>query len=155
MKLAALFGLSLAPFSLALAQANATPDFTAKFRQVIEALQKRDTVTLRGIYADRYTFTIGGGDSVTTLTKADRLRSIAASTDSISRLTLERCDFDLFGATTSVGRCWIRQQNTQGSQTEWIGIYNTVVFNRTPAGRWQLVTSHASVNRPKRKAVSP
>ena len=152
MKLAVLFGLSLVPFSLALPQAKTTPDFTAKFRQVVEALQKRDTVTLRGIYGDQYTFTIGGGDSVTTLTKDERLRSIAADRDSISRLTLERCDFDLYGAT-SVGHCWIRQQSTQGSQTEWVGIYNTVVFNRTPAGRWQLVASHASVNRPK-KAVS-
>ena len=155
MKLVALFGSSLVPFSLALAQAkSSTPDFTAKFRQVVDAVQRRDTVTLGRIYADRYTFTIGGGDSVTTLTRADRLRSIAADPDSISKLNLERCDFDLFGAT-SVGHCWIRQQNIQGRQSEWVGIYTTVVFNRSQAGRWQIVASHASVNRPKRRATSP
>ena len=154
MKLAALLGLSLAPCSLALAQAKTTPDFTAKYRQVVEALQRRDTVTLGRIYADRYTFAIGGGDSVTTLTRAERLQSVAASTDSISTLTLERCDFDVFGAT-SVGHCWIRQQSVLASRNDWVGIYSTVVFNRNPAGRWQIVAGHASVNRPKRRTVSP
>lgn len=153
MKLAALLGLSLAPCSLALAQAK-TPDFTAKFRQVVEAVQRRDTVTLSGIYSDRYTFAIGGGDSVTTLTRAERLQSIAASTDSITTLNLERCDFDIFRAT-AVGHCWIRQQNIQGRQSEWVGIYVTPIFSRNQAGRWQLVASHNSVNRPKRRTVSP
>ena len=154
MKLAALLGLSVAPFALVLAQPKTTPDFTAKFRQVVEAVQRRDTVTLSGIYADRYSFTIGGGDSVTTLTRSDRLRSIAADTDSISTLNLERCDFDVFGAT-SVGHCWIRQQSVLAKRSDWVGIYTTVVFNRNRAGRWQIVASHASVNRPKRRTASP
>ncbi len=154
MKHAAWLALSLAPVSLSLAQTRTTPDLTAKFRQVVEAVQKRDTVTLSGIYAHGYTFAIGGGDSVTTLTRAERLQSIAASNDSISTLNLERCDFDRFGAT-AVGHCWIRQQNIEGRQSEWVGIYTTVIFNRTQAGRWQLVASHASVNRPKRRTLSP
>lgn len=154
MKLTVLLGLSLAPFSPVRAQPKTTPDFTAKFRQVVEAVQRRDTVTLRGIYADGYTFAIGGGDSVTTLTRAERLQSIAASTDSISTLNLERCNFDIFGAT-AVGHCWIRQQDIQGRQSEWVGIYVTPIFSRNRAGRWQLVASHNSVNRPKRRTVSP
>ncbi|MSR03739.1 MAG: nuclear transport factor 2 family protein [Gemmatimonadetes bacterium] len=154
MKHAAWLARSLAPVSLSLAQTRSTPDFTAKFRQVVEALQTRDTVTLSGIYANGYTFAIGGGDSVTTLSRAERLQSIAASNDSISTLNLERCDFDRFGAT-AVGPCWIRQPNIEGRHSEWVGIYTTVIFNRTPAGRWQLVASHARVNRPKRRTVSP
>ncbi len=154
MKHAAWLALSFAPVTLSSAQPRTTPDFTAKFRQVVEALQKRDTTTLRGIYADGYTFAIGGGDSVTTLSRAERLQSIAASSDSISTLNLERCDFDRFGAT-AVGHCWIRQQNIEGRQSEWVGIYTTVIFNRTQAGRWQLVATHASVNRPKRRTLSP
>lgn len=154
MKLTVLLGLSLAPFSPVRAQPKPTPDFTAKFRQVVEAVQRRDTMTLRGIYADGYTFAIGGGDSVTTLTRAERLQSIATSTDSISTLNLERCNFDIFGAT-AVGHCWIRQQDIQGRQSEWVGIYVTPIFSRNRAGRWQLVASHNSVNRPKRRTVSP
>ena len=155
MKVITLFAVALAPWSLAAAQAKATPDFTAKYRQVIEAVQRRDTVALRGIYADRYSFTIGGGDSVTSLTKTERLQAIAASTDSISVLNLEQCKFDLFGTTTAVGHCWVRQQNIQGRQNDWVGIYTTVIFNRTAAGRWQLLGTHSCVNRPKRRGTSP
>ena len=154
MKHAAWLVWSLVPLSLAPAQTKTAPDLTAKFRQVVEALQTRDTATLGKIYAPGYTFAIGGGDSVTTLTRAERLQSVAASSDSISTLNLERCDFDRFDAT-AVGHCWIRQQNIAGRQTEWVGIYTTVIFNRTPTGRWQLVASHASVNRPKRRTLSP
>lgn len=123
-------------------------ELTAIFTRVIDALQRRDTAALGKIYAKGYRFAIGGGDSVTTLTRAERLANIAESTDSIPRLNVERCDFDLHG-TTAVGGCWLRQLGAGG---EWTGIYTTVFFRRaTPQSRWQLLASHASVNRPGRR----
>jgi ketosteroid isomerase-like protein len=73
-----------------------------------------------------------------------------ANPDSISTLNLESCQFRTAGSATAVGGCWIRQRNVEGRQDDWVGIYSTVVFVKNPAGRWRLVASHASVNRPKR-----
>jgi hypothetical protein len=114
---------------------------------VITAVQRRDTASLSRIYAPGYHFVIGGGDSVTTLTRAERLQAVAASGDSIPTLNLERCDFDLHG-NTAVGHCWIRQRNVGGTSTGWVGIHSTGVWVRRDT-RWRLVASHASVNRPR------
>jgi ketosteroid isomerase-like protein len=123
-------------------------ELTTLYGRLIEALQRRDTALLGRIYAPDYAFALGGGDSLTTLTRAERLSSIAASTDSISVLNLERCDFKLYG-TVAVGECWIRQRNVTGPTHEWAGIYSTVVFRRLATG-WRLTRTHASVTRPRR-----
>lgn len=123
-------------------------ELTTVFTRVIEALQVRDTATLGQIYGKDYRFAIGGGDSVTTLTREERLANVAVSTDSIPRLNVERCDFDVYG-TTAVGACWVRQLAAGGG---WTGIFTTVVFRKaTPQARWQLLASHASVNRPGKR----
>ena len=131
------------------ATAKTKAELTGMYRKVIGALQTRDTVVLSGIYGPGYHFVMGAGDSVITLNRAERLRSVAVSADSIRTLTLERCDFDLFGAM-AIGGCWVRQ-NSGGRADEWVGIYSTQVFNRDGRGRWWLVRSHASVNRPTRR----
>lgn len=117
------------------------------FGRVIDAIQRRDTATLAAIYAPNYRFALGGGDSVTTLSRAERLQSVAGSPDNIRTLTLERCDVELF-PTFAVGGCWIREQSMTNDRGAWAGIYTTVVFRRV-GGRWTIVSSHASVNRPK------
>ncbi|MFN0180292.1 MAG: YybH family protein [Gemmatimonadales bacterium] len=120
------------------------------FTGLIDAVQRRDTVALAKVYGPRYTFVIGGGDSVVVLSRSERLESVAANPDSIRTLNVERCDFEVYPAT-AVGSCWIRQQEVAGPAGAWSGIYTTAVFNRNPSGRWQLVASHASVNRPRRR----
>lgn len=120
------------------------------FAGVIDALQRRDTIALAKVYGPRYSFVLGGGDSVVVLSRAERLESVAANPDSISTLNVERCDFEVY-ASTAVGNCWIRQQDVAGTAGAWSGIFTTAVFNRNPSGRWQLVASHASVNRPRRR----
>ena len=131
------------------ATAKTKAELTGMYRKVLGALQSRDTVILTGIYGPGYHFVMGAGDSVITLNRAERLQSVAASTDSIRTLTLERCDFDLFGPM-AIGGCWIRQ-NSGGRADAWVGIYSTQVFNRDVRGRWWMVRSHASVNRPTRR----
>ena len=133
------------------AAAKINADLTALFGKVVAALRTRDTMALRSIYAENYQFTVGGGDSVTSLTRAERLQSVAASPDSITDLNLESCQFKPVGAATAVGGCWIRQRSMEGRQDDWVGIYSTVVFVKNPAGRWRLAVTHASVNRPKRR----
>ncbi len=128
--------------------AKTKAQLTDMYRQVIGALQSRDTVVLSRIYGAGYHFVMGGGDSVLTLDRAERLQSVAASTDSIRTLSLERCDFDLFGVM-AIGACWVRQSS--GGSQEWVGIYSTQVFRRDAGGRWWLVRTHASVNRPRRR----
>lgn len=139
---------SAAPAQPATQAAQTKKELTTLFAKVVDAVQHRDTVTLTRIYAPEYSFVIGGGDSVTSLTRAERLQSIAASTDSISTLNLERCEFSVF-ALVAFGDCWIRQRNVVGPSSEWTGIFTTVVFTRA-SGRWRLVRSHASVNRHRR-----
>jgi hypothetical protein len=120
------------------------------FAGVVDALQRRDTVALAKVYGPHYSFVLGGGDSVVVLSRAERLESVAANPDSISSLNVERCDFEVY-ASTAIGNCWIRQQDVAGAAGAWSGIFTTTVFNRKPSGRWQLMASHASVNRPRRR----
>ena len=153
MRLAILLVLSFLLSTLSHAQspgsaARTKADLTEMYRKVVGALQTRDTAVLSHIYGAGYHFVMGGGDSVITLTRSERLESVAASSDTIRTLSLERCDFDLFGAM-AVGGCWIRQSG--GGTGEWVGIYSTQVFHRDARGRWWLVRSHASVNRPRRR----
>ena len=136
--------------SLSAAQPAAKTDqvkkeLTGLYGRVIDAVQHRDTAALARIYAPDYSFAIGGGDSVTTLTRAERLFSIASSPDSISVLNLERCAFQVF-AGLAIGECWVRQRTVTGPANQWTGIYSTVVFRRGASG-WRLLRSHASVNR--------
>ena len=152
MRSTALLLLLVVPSATLRAQAPARGDaaqreLTAAFTGLIDALQSRDTAALSKVYAKGYRFAIGAGDSVTTLTREERLASVAASQDSISRLNVERCDFTLHGTTTAVGGCWLRQLGEGGV---WTGIFITTTFRRaTPQRRWQLLASHASVNRPR------
>jgi ketosteroid isomerase-like protein len=124
-------------------------ELTELYTKVLHAVQSRDTVTLRSIYAEDYTFAIGGGDSVTTLSRAERLQSVAANPDSIRTLNLENCDFGLY-VTWAMGRCWVRQGTSTTSQGEWVGLYTTVIFAKDARARWRMVASHVSVNRLKR-----
>ena len=143
------FPASVAPAQPAVQPAQAKKELTAVFGKLVDALQRRDTAVLSRIYAPTYSFTIGGGDSVSTLTRAERLQSVAANPDSITVLNLERCDFTLV-AGLGLGDCWIRQRNVTGPSSQWTGIFTTVVFVRR-AGQWRLLRSHASVNRPRRQ----
>lgn len=122
-------------------------DLTALFERAVLAVKTRDTTALTRIYTPNYTFSIGGGDSVLIFDRADRLQSIAVSTDSIATLNLEGCDIDVAGQT-AVGRCWVRQRSVAGAGGEWVGIYTTAVFTRgRPSGPWQILATHASVSR--------
>jgi hypothetical protein len=155
MRSIALLALMLFGFASAEGQPTAVTrtkqELTALFEKAVLAVKSRDTTALAKIYTSNYTFSIGGGDSVLVFDRADRLQSIAVSTDSISTLNLERCDIDLAGQT-AVGRCWIRQRSVADAAGEWVGIYTTAVFTRGQrTGPWRILATHASVSRVGRR----
>ncbi|MGE0442652.1 MAG: hypothetical protein AB7L66_21760 [Gemmatimonadales bacterium] len=104
MRSATLFALLVAGSPLSAqrtAGTAAVKELNALFGTLIDALQTRDTATLERIYAPQYSFAIGGGDTVTVLSRAERMAAIVASSENIPRLNVERCDFDVHGTNVS------------------------------------------------------
>lgn len=111
----------------------------------LEGLVARDTAALSKLLTKDYRFTLHS-DSVVIMNRAERLRSIAMDTDSVPNLSLERCEFDLYGAAAA-GTCWIRERNV--TQNRWVGIVSTVTMVRGVDRRWRLAAVHASRVRPR------
>jgi hypothetical protein len=132
------------------AQANPSRDavrqtLTGVYAQFLDGLRTRDTVALAKLLTKDYTFTLSD-DSVVTMDRAERLRSIAADPDSLPNLSLERCSFQLYGSAAT-GQCWIRERNQ--SQDRWVAIMSTVTMIRGVDRRWRLASVHAALVPPK------
>lgn len=119
---------------------------TGVYRKFLDGLRTRDTVALSKLLTKDYTFTLSN-DSVVTMNRAERLRSIAADSDSLPNLSLERCDFQLYG-TAATGQCWIRERNQ--TQARWVAIMSTVTMIRGVDRRWRLASVHAFMVPPRK-----
>lgn len=133
--------LSAQPRASAEAVKESLKGIYAKF---LEGLVTRDTVALSKLLTKDYTFALNS-DSVVVMNREQRLKSIAADTDSVPNLTLERCDFNLYGSAAT-GTCWIRERNV--TQNRWVAILSTVTMVRGVDRRWRMAAVHASLIRP-------
>jgi hypothetical protein len=124
---------------------------TGVYQQFLDGLRTRDTVALSKLLTEDYTFTLSD-DSVVTMNRAQRLRSIAADQDSLPNLSLERCDFQLYGAAAT-GQGWIRERNA--TQARWVAIVSTVTMIRGVERKWRLASVHAALVPPRKPGRLP
>lgn len=138
------------------AQTTASADavkktLTGVYEKFLEGLVTRDTASLGKLLTKDYTFTLSN-DSVVTMDRSERLRSIAVDQDSVPNLTLERCDFQLYGSAAT-GTCWIRERNV--TQARWVAIVSTVTMIRGMDRRWRLASVHAALVPPREPGRLP
>jgi hypothetical protein len=120
-------------------------DLVALYQRFLDGLRTRDTASLGRLLTDDYVFILSG-DSVVTMSRAQRLAGIAADPDSVSSLVLEHCDIRLYGSAAT-GTCRIRERNV--TQSRWEAIQSSVTFIRGIDRRWRLGMVHASLVRPR------
>ncbi len=141
------------PASHAATSPAADAQLLTLYRQMMDGIVRGDSAALARLWAPGYVYTYNTPDTIVTLTRAERLhtlaqerRNAATKSDSSASTTdsarVERCAFKTYG-TFAAGPCHTMLYSHQGSQRETRPALATVLFTRE-GGTWRILASHTS-----------